>query len=340
MLPPHELKNKTFSKAVRGYSTSEVDEYIDFLISKYTELYRENDELERKLKAAVTRLDELKSDEDSIRSTLIDAKRAAGKIKADAEDRAEVIVRSAKSSCNTILRDFNEKIDKGRDVLAELQRDAFELKQELFERYSEHIRFIEKLTEDFDEESIPEPSSLRKEAVNAIKESIAATYIPQNEDNAPDEEPDDTTRVSFTAPNAPAPESDVPDNIIGISETNPVPFPDADEEAEPVFREYNRGDMADAIAEATSESDMLEIQRSALTPAPKQGIKDSVKELGKAYKESANDVINTPDSDVADEMSYLDFVKSVTGNTAGNDDNKDEQFELLFDDGKKKNKKK
>ena len=38
-------------------------------------------ELERKLKATMTRLDEIKSDEDSIRSALIDAKRAAAKIK-------------------------------------------------------------------------------------------------------------------------------------------------------------------------------------------------------------------------------------------------------------------
>ena len=47
MLPPHELKNKTFGKAMRGYNPVEVDEYIEFLIEKYTELYRENDELER-----------------------------------------------------------------------------------------------------------------------------------------------------------------------------------------------------------------------------------------------------------------------------------------------------
>ena len=114
MLPPHELKNKTFTKSMRGYNPVEVDEYIEFLIQKYTELYRENDELERKLRAAVTHLDELKGDEDSIRSTLIDAKRAANKIKADAEDRAEAIVRSAKSSCNAILSDFNRKIELGR----------------------------------------------------------------------------------------------------------------------------------------------------------------------------------------------------------------------------------
>ena len=65
MLAPHELKNKTFGKAVRGYNPNEVDDYIDFLIEKYTELYRENDELERKLKIVVTNLDEIRDEEES-----------------------------------------------------------------------------------------------------------------------------------------------------------------------------------------------------------------------------------------------------------------------------------
>ena len=38
MLAPHELKNPEFTKSLRGYSTVEVDEHIDFMIEKYTEL--------------------------------------------------------------------------------------------------------------------------------------------------------------------------------------------------------------------------------------------------------------------------------------------------------------
>ena len=34
MIAPYELKNKTFSRAVRGYNPAEVDEYFDFLISE------------------------------------------------------------------------------------------------------------------------------------------------------------------------------------------------------------------------------------------------------------------------------------------------------------------
>ena len=42
MLPPHELKNKNFSHSIRGYSTAEVDDYID----PSTEAFLENEDYE------------------------------------------------------------------------------------------------------------------------------------------------------------------------------------------------------------------------------------------------------------------------------------------------------
>ncbi|MBQ2706909.1 MAG: DivIVA domain-containing protein [Clostridia bacterium] len=308
MLPPHELKNKTFGKAMRGYNPVEVDEYIEFLIEKYTELYRENDELERKLKATMTRLDEIKSDEDSIRSALIDAKRAAAKIKSDAEERAEAIIRAAKTSCNTILADFNEKIEYGRETYAELQRDTLSLRNELFERYSEHIRYIDKLTEGIDEEEIPEISELRRQAMDVLKAEIAGKPAPAAE---------------------PAPEEEEP----AAPEEEPM-AEDADEDAIPVDQIFG-GAPADDPDDAPAEE--LETVREPLTSGT--GLKGSIKELNKIYKESAeSDVINTPDSDLGDDASYLDFVKSVTGKTPAKDDKKEADFEALFDDGKKKKK--
>ena len=56
MLAPHELKNKQFQKTFKGYNPQEVDEYLEFVLEKYTEAYRENSELERKLRIVVTNL--------------------------------------------------------------------------------------------------------------------------------------------------------------------------------------------------------------------------------------------------------------------------------------------
>ncbi len=322
MLPPHELKNKTFSKAMRGYNPVEVDEYIDFVIEKYTELYRENDELERKLKAAMTRLDSIKNDEDSIRSALIDAKRAANKIKSDAEARAESIIRSAKNSCNTILSDFNEKIAYARDINAELQRDTLALKQELFNRYSDHIRYIDKLTEGIDVDAIPEVSELRRKAVEQLKADISSTYAAAPADSSTE----DYESSELYGENG----------YSGEASNELVPV-DGYESAEP--QELNNGVYADASSDdvfGDSPEPELETVREPLSS--KNSLKDSIIGINKKYKESDEDFISTPDSDLADDESYLDFVKSVTGKRDIKKDNKDADFDMLFDDGKKKRK--
>lgn len=331
MLPPHELKNKTFSRAMRGYNPVEVDEYIEFLIGKYTELYRENDELERKLKSTVTKLDEIKGEEDSIRSALIDAKRAASKIKSDAEERAEAIIRSAKSSCNTILADFNAKIESGRATLTALKSDTLALKQELFERYSEHIKYIDTLTEGVDMSDIPDTDSIRREAVSSLKQSIADAYAPADSSEpaeevaaepelTPETEPASDETITFT----PASESEK-----STAAADDIPETESDTV---IFDKFDADNDIEAADEIDTRS--LTIEREPLSKSSGKGsISDSIKELNKRYKE--DDVINTPDSDLDDDANYLDFVKSVTGKDK-KDDKKQADFDLLFNDAKKK----
>ena len=111
MLPPYELKNKEFSKVMRGYNPTEVEEHLAFVLDKYTELYRENGELERKLKTAYARLDEIKNEEESIRNAMVNAQRASTKIMTEANDRADIIINTARKSCDRILADFKKKIE-------------------------------------------------------------------------------------------------------------------------------------------------------------------------------------------------------------------------------------
>lgn len=143
MLPPYELKNKEFSKVMRGYNPSEVDEHFSFIIEKYTELYRENDELERKLKTAYARLDEIKNEEESIRNAMVNAQRASSKIMNEANDRADIIINTARKSCDKIIADFKKKIQEERAILLALNKAVSEFKEKLFKVYSTHISFIE-----------------------------------------------------------------------------------------------------------------------------------------------------------------------------------------------------
>ena len=173
MLAPHELKNKTFSKSIKGYNPAEVDEYIEFLIGKYTEVYRENNELERKLHVVVTNLDEIKDEEESIRSTLLSAQKMADKIVKDATDRADVITGAIKGRCDAVIAEFKEQLKAEKEEMWDLRTRIVDFKKELFDLYRGHIESIKSVSvNEIDEIVLPSEDVLVARIFTDVKQGI------------------------------------------------------------------------------------------------------------------------------------------------------------------------
>ena len=173
MIPPHELKNKEFTHVMRGYSIPEVDEYISFVMEKYTDLYRENDALERKLQSTMDALDVMRAEEESIRTALINAQKAGKQIVADASDRADKIMRSTKSDCMRVLSEFRDKAAAERKILLDLKNEVAALKEDLFEKYKKHIEYLEELSPNAGAEAAAMNAVDNNAFVGKIADSIA-----------------------------------------------------------------------------------------------------------------------------------------------------------------------
>jgi len=146
MLAPHELKNKQFQKAFKGYNPQEVDEYLEFVLEKYTEAYRENSELERKLRIVVTNLDEIKDEEESIRSTLISAQKMAEKIINDANERADIITGAIKDRCDGVIAEFRQQLQAEKEKAWEIRSRIIDFKKSVYELYGKHIEELKDLS--------------------------------------------------------------------------------------------------------------------------------------------------------------------------------------------------
>lgn len=170
MLPPHELKNKNFSHALRGYSAAEVDDYIEFLLERYSDVYRRNDQLEKELRLANVRLEELTAKEDAINRALVNAQRLEEKIISDANEQAEIITRAAKTNADKILNDFHRKVGKERQTLHELRNMVALFKNTVLEQYIEHIKAIKLIAPELDSE--PEWDTTEAEYTEQVLDGI------------------------------------------------------------------------------------------------------------------------------------------------------------------------
>ena len=146
MIPPYELKNKEFQTVFKGYSKTEVDEYLAFVIEKYTELYRLQDSLTIKLAKTEAALAEISEKEDAIRRVLVDSQSAAKKLTEEAERQSERIIASTTETCERIIDEFKEQIKVEINTLKALRKQVLDFKNKMFVQYQKHIEMIQNIT--------------------------------------------------------------------------------------------------------------------------------------------------------------------------------------------------
>ncbi len=179
MVAPHELKNKEFTKAMRGYSIAEVDEHIDFIIAQYTELYRQNANLENKIAAMTAQNSELYGKEESINGALVDAQKAAARTINEANEQAQTIMLATKTNCDKVLAQFKAEIEEERIRLNTLRATVREFKASMFETYRTHIEFLEQISPgEVEDDAVDYTRTvltmIKDDVANAATESVEA----------------------------------------------------------------------------------------------------------------------------------------------------------------------
>ncbi len=178
MIAPHELKNKTFSRTVRGYNPAEVDQYFDFLIEKYTEAYKAANEFEQKYNEIKAKYAELADEEESIRSAILKAQKLGEAIVNNAKKEAAEKEAELASRCDEIIAEAKAKVEAEKANIAILRNYAVEFQHKLFAEYVKHLETIRSLNleelensinTDAEEKSFEEA---KNEALNGSDDSI------------------------------------------------------------------------------------------------------------------------------------------------------------------------
>lgn len=346
MLRPQELKEYEFTRVLRGYSADEVDEYIEYAAEKYGDLYREHGELRRKLAAALRALDDMKRSESKRASLDDDAKRAAARILAeaeqqkkrilaDAEREKKRIVADAEEYADRILADADERAAAQKETLADMQRSVLAFRDDLFRRYSAQIDEIEAMAAAA--EAVLPPSG------GADGDASDSEAVKIYEPDEPDEPgaPEEAEEIE---------EPEEAEDIAEPEEAEVIDEPEVlDEPAEPEeIEEAEEIDEPEVIDEPDEpeEADEPEVLEKAEVPAEDEEHADPLnsddallRELQRAFHVEFENFHRTerpaepvPRESDEDEFTFLD-------EDAGTEDEKRGLFSRLTRRGKKSNKK-
>ena len=155
MLTPNDISNKKFEKSAFGYKPEDVDTFLESVVSSYAKLYEEKEAVEEKLEVLAEKLEEYRSNEDSLRTVLLGAQKLGDNIIRDSKAKAEVILADAEGQVKQVFSDSETKIAKERETLSMLQKETSEFKKRLLAMYKQHLELISLMPEE-EKEPVPE----------------------------------------------------------------------------------------------------------------------------------------------------------------------------------------
>ncbi len=125
MITPLDIENKKFSKrALNGYSTEEVDDFLDELTIAYEKIYKEATEAKKTIEGLNSEVTKYRQMESTLQSTLLMAQNAAEEVKNSAKQQADALLSEAQNAAEAQLAGIDVQI-------SEKQRELNELKEQI-----------------------------------------------------------------------------------------------------------------------------------------------------------------------------------------------------------------
>lgn len=179
MFTPQEIQEKTFVKAVfGGYDMETVDEFLEPLTEDYITLYKENAVLKSKMKVLVEKLEEYRSQEQSMRKAILSAQRTADAMVAEAEKKCAKIMTAAENTAQTKASSADEAVAQEQARIDSAKEAAQDFINQLEQQIRSHLDLLENLKKQ--DLTVQHPAAPKK-AYDFEQEADQPLVVPKSE---------------------------------------------------------------------------------------------------------------------------------------------------------------
>ena len=248
-----EIMDKKFDKGFNGYKMDDVDEFLRDISIEFTQLQKENSDLEKKLEVLADKIREYREDEDAIKDALLGAQKQSKELLAETQEKADKILAEAKEKAAKTIKDAEDGIvskkEEAKKIIdsanAEKSRIISEAKAKADEMHNDMIRQNEK------DAAILARTRDESKKFTAL---VLAAYEKHIEEikNIPSKFENEFVK---TAKAAPVPPVKAAEPVKPVEQPKPVEPPKAAEEPkpEPVKEEPEAEEKAEEIETTKSE---------------------------------------------------------------------------------------
>ena len=178
MFTADEIRQITFEKTMRGYRPEDVESFMENIADEFEALEKEKRDLEEKLYLLAEKVEQYKAEEESIKTTLINAQRLGESIVSDARVKADNVIREATIKKNDIISSAYNEIEGTEEILNRLRKEVSDFKRNILSLYKTHIESLSTLPDDKAEEQpeeVVEEAPAQEETV--VEEAVQETVV-------------------------------------------------------------------------------------------------------------------------------------------------------------------
>jgi len=168
-LTPLDIRHKEFSRGMRGYSDTEVDEFLDLVADELERVIKENLDLNERVEALQQQIAHYRSIEATLQKTLLSAQQSAEDMRASAQKEAQLVLRDAEVKARDSLGEaYSAKQQIERDMVMLKNTEAeFRFKfRALLEGYLKQLGAVE--------DGARERATEFEERAKALRDAIVA----------------------------------------------------------------------------------------------------------------------------------------------------------------------
>lgn len=211
MFTPQQIEQISFGRATfGGYDMQDVDEFLEPLTEDYITLYKENALLKSKMKVLVTKLEEYRKNEASMKDAIVNAQKTCDMMVKEAEAKCTQMLSDANAAAaenaknaNALIAAENARVEEAKQAAAakisEIQ-DQIQSCLQALERIKAANRPVDmpKSATVFDYDRVNPGQDKTGDVVDEISANLEA-LVGTTEDAAPKAEPKHPTVESTTS---------------------------------------------------------------------------------------------------------------------------------------------
>ena len=204
MFTPQQIDQISFSRAAfGGYDMQAVDEFLEPLTEDYVTLYKENALLKSKMKVLVSKLEEYRKNEASMKDAIVNAQKTCDMMVKDAEAKCTQMLVEANAAAAENAKNADALIAAENARVEEARRAAATKITEIQDQIRSCLQALDRIKSanrpvtptpanaafDFDRSEAPEKEDI---AASAVADEISANLevlVGTAEENAPKAEP-------------------------------------------------------------------------------------------------------------------------------------------------------